>query len=266
MAVSQFLPKSCILLGFLAVIFIWTPDSAWGQDAPLPAAQPPVPGQVQQTAPLPAKEEPGVPAPGKTAQGEDKRVLGVLPNYRTAEMNAVGHPLTREQKLRIAAKDSFDYPLILVGAAYAGLYQLENSHPEFGQGAAGYFRRFGTSYADQAIGNMMTEGFMPILLKQDPRYFRKAEGSTSSRIGYALSRILVTRTDSGKEAFNYSEVIGNGIAAGIGLSYYPDNRDVPDYLQNWGTELATDAASQVLKEFWPDIKRWWYVRHHKDVQ
>lgn len=218
---------------------------------------PPQPGQ------LPPKEEPGVPAPGKTAEGEDKRVFGVLPNYRTAEASAEATRLSPKQKLRIAMKDSFDYPLYILGAAYAGVYQLENNHPEFGQGTEGYFKRFGTSYADQAIGNMMTEGFMPVLLHEDPRYFRLAEGSKMHRTWYALTRIFVTHTDAGSTSFNYAEVIGNGVAAGIGLSYYPDNRDVPDYMQNWGIELGTDAASQVLKEFWPDVKRWWYVRHHK---
>ncbi|MGA8029122.1 MAG: hypothetical protein WB992_18435 [Bryobacteraceae bacterium] len=230
------------------------------------AAQAPAPATPQQPGELPAKDQPGVPAPGKTAEGEDKRVFGVLPNYRTAEMSAEVHPLTPKQKLKIATKDSFDYPLVILGGAYAALYQLENNHPEFGQGAKGYFSRFGTSYSDQVIGNMMTEAFMPILFKEDPRYFRKAEGSKMSRTGYALSRIFVTRTDAGKASFNYSEVLGNGIASAIGLSYYPDNRDVPDYLQNWGIQLGTDATSQVLKEFWPDVKRWWHTRHDKGEQ
>lgn len=263
MAVSQFLRKSCVPVGFLAVIFLWKPHLALGQAAQTPASQPAAPGQVQQTTPLPPSEEPGVPAAGKTSEGEDKRIMGVLPNYRTAEMDAIGHPLTPDQKLRIALKDSFDYPLMIIGAGYAGLYQAENSHPEFGQGIKGYLRRFGTSYCDQVDGNMMTEGILPILFKEDPRYFRKSQGSTSSRLFYALTRILVTRTDSGKETFNFAEVVGNGVAAGVGLSYYPDNRDVPDYLQNWGVEVATDAVSQVLKEFWPDIKRHSYEKHHK---
>lgn len=266
MAVSQFLPKSSILISFFALILIRDTGQVLAQDAQPPSRSTAAPAQPQQPVPLPPKEEPGVPAPGKTAAGEDKRVLGVLPNYRTAEMNAVGHPLTAKQKLRIAAKDSFDYPLIILGAAYAGLYQVENSHPEFGQGVEGYFKRFGTSYTDQVDGNIMTEGIMPILLKEDPRYFRKAQGSIGSRTLYALTRILITRTDAGAATLNYSELLGNGIAAGIGLSYYPDNRDVGDYLQNWGIQLGTDAASQVLKEFWPDIKRWWYVRRHKPAQ
>lgn len=267
MAISQSTRKSCIFAGILAVILIGRPDFARAHNPQPPSSDPPpAPGQVQQTAPLPPKEEPGVPAPGKTPEGEDKRVLGVLPNYRTAEMSAVGHPLKPGQKLRIALKDSFDYPLMIVGAAYAGIYQLENSHPEFGQGAKGYFSRFGTSYCDQVDGNMMTEGIMPIIFKEDPRYFRMSQGSIRSRFFYSVSRIFVTRTDAGNETFNFSEIVGNGVAAGIGLSYYPDNRNAGDYLQNWGIQLATDAGSQVLKEFWPDIKRRWYARHHNATQ
>lgn len=219
----------------------------------------------QSTAPraqVPAAQQPGVIAPGKTEAGEDKYVFGVLPNYRTAEMDRVGRALTPKQKLAIAAKDSFAYPLVLLGAAYAGLYQLENNHPEFGQGLQGYAKRFGTSYSDQAVGNFMTEGFFPILLKQDPRYFRMAHGTKGQRTWYALTRIVVTRTDSGQKTLNYSELAGNATAAAISLSYYPDNRNVPDYLQNWGIQLGTDAVSQVLKEFWPDVKAWWYKKHH----
>lgn len=217
-----------------------------------------------QTGQLPPKEQPGVVAPGKTQQGEDKRVLGVLPNYRTAEQNAQYQPITPKQKLSIASKDSFDYPLMLLSTIYAGFYQLENSHPEFGQGLAGYGRRLGTTYADEAIGNMLTEGFMPIVFHEDPRYFRLAEGTKTHRALYALTRIFVTRTDAGGTSFNFAEVVGNGMAAGIGLSYYPDYRHYGDYIQSWGLACGTDAGSQVLKEFWPDVKRWWYVRHHKD--
>ncbi len=65
----------------------------------------------------------------------------------------------------------------------------------------------------------------------------------------------MTRTDSGGRSFNYAEVVGNGVSAGISMSYYTDSRDVEDYMQIWGTSLATDAISQVLKEFWPDVKR-----------
>jgi len=220
--------------------------------------RPPQPGQ------LPLSEQPGVQAPGKTAAGEDKRIFGVLPNYRTAEKTAEYQPISPGAKTKIALKDSFDYPLVLLGMAYAGISQLDNSHAEFGQGVEGYAKRFGTAYCDQVTGNMFTEAFMPILLHEDPRYFRLSEGTKTHRTLYALSRIFVTRTDSGGTTFNYAEVVGNGIASGIGLSYYPDDRNVGGFMENWGVALATDATSQVLKEFWPDVKLWWHNRRHPD--
>ena len=201
------------------------------------------------------------PDPTNAVPPQDKRILGVLPNYRTAERTAIYQPISAKYKFKIAVKDSFDYPLFGVAAIYASLYQLEDSHPQFGQGIEGYARRLGTSYCDQVVGNMMTEGILPIFFKEDPRYFRMAEGPVKKRAFYALSRIFVTKTDTGRASFNFAEIFGNGISAGVGLSYYSDDRNAADFLQNWATQLATDATSQVLKEFWPDIKRWYKNRH-----
>jgi hypothetical protein len=209
---------------------------------------------------LAVQEKTKLDANDPAALNEDKRVLGVIPNYRTAESMKDYHPISITYKLTIAAKDSFDYPLVGLGAAFAGLYQLENTHPQFGQGTLGYFRRVSTAYADQAIGNMMTEGFLPALLKEDPRYFRMAEGTKKARTYYALSRIFVTKLDNGGHSFNYAEVLGNGVSSAIGLTYYSDNRNLKDFSENWATQLATDAAANVLKEFWPDLKRRWVQR------
>jgi hypothetical protein len=214
-----------------------------GQDAASTETHaPPVPGTVAD--------------PTKSQTPEDKRILGVLPNYRTAEMPKVYTPIPVKYKMEIALKDSFDYPLLGVAAIYSLVYQLNDSHPQFGQGLKGYAKRLGTSYTDQIVGNMLAEGVLPSLFHEDPRYFRMNEGKGSKRLLYAISRIVITRTDSGGKSFNFAEVFGNGIAAGVGLSYYADSRSPGDYLQNWGTQLGTDALSQILKEFWPDVKRW----------
>jgi hypothetical protein len=109
---------------------------------------------------------------------------------------------------------------------------------------------------------MLTEGILPIAFHEDPRYFRLGEGTKRHRAVYALTRIFVTKTDTGARSVNYAELVGNGTATLIGWSYYTDTRDAPDYFQAWGTQLATDAISQVLKEFWPDVKRR-YFHHHK---
>jgi hypothetical protein len=255
------MPVNAILCICLTTLF---GISSWAQSAaPLQKDTQQSGSRQSQPGQLPYSEQPGVLAPGKTAEGQDKRVFGVLPNYRTAEMSAATEPLTSHQKFSIAFKDTFDYPLIGVSAVLAGLYQWNDSHPEFGQGMKGYLSRWGTSYCDQLTGNFLTEGLMPVVFREDPRYFRMAKGAKSRRLVYALTRIVITRTDSGHASFNYAEVLGNGMAAGIGLSYYPDSRDFPDYLQNWGAQLLTDATSQVLKEFWPDIKRKLYGMRHK---
>ena len=187
----------------------------------------------------------------------DKRIFGVLPNYRTADGSAPFVPITAKRKFYIAAKDSFDYPVYFASAGFAGLYQLENQNPSFGQGVKGYAKRFASSYGDQAIGNMMTEAIFPSLLRGDPRYFRigEAGGSTWHRVGYALTRVFVVRTDKGKWDFNYSEWLGNGATVAISNVYYPDTRNASDNVQKLGIQIGTDAFSQVMKEFWPDIKR-----------
>jgi hypothetical protein len=183
------------------------------------------------------------------------RVFGVLPNYRTADASQEGTVLTSREKLAIAAKDSFDYPLLGLAGALAALGQWTNQQPSFGQEFGGYAHRVATNYADQSLGNMFTEGVFPVLLHEDPRYFRRGTGSTVSRVRYALTRVLVTRTDSGGTRFNYSEWLGNASAVGISNFYYPDSFSVTGTVTKLLMQVGTDAASQVMKELWPDIKR-----------
>jgi hypothetical protein len=221
------------------------------QDTESAASEPPA---TPSTAVSPADP------PVNVAPPQDKRIFGVLPNYRTAEDVGVYQPITPKQKFHIALKDSFDWPGYLVGAAFAGLYQLENSNPSFGQGVEGYAKRYAAAYADQVIGNIMTEGLLPSILHEDPRYFRRPSGSVKSRMWYAATRIFVTRTDSGGTRFNYSEVVGNSVAAAISNLYYPDSRNVHDNVEKLAIQLGTDSFSNVLKEFWPDIKRKWFKK------
>jgi hypothetical protein len=205
-------------------------------------------GNESSTPPAQAKPEDQEPPGGK-------RVFGVLPNYRTADASQEGVPISAGRKFKIAAKDSFDYPLVILGGALAGLGQLTNQDPAFGQGVKGFAHRLVTNYADQAMGNMFTEGLFPALFHEDPRYFRRGTGGTMKRAGYALSRVIVTDTDSGHKRFNFSEWVGNASAVAISNTYYPDNRTATDNVLKLLEQVGTDAASQVLKEFWPDIKQ-----------
>jgi hypothetical protein len=186
---------------------------------------------------------------------QDKYAFGVIPNNRTTEASLPFEPITEKRKMTIAAKDSFALPIYFNTMVFATLYQFENENPSFGQGTLGYAKRMVASFGDQAIGNMMTEGVMPSLLKEDPRYFRIGEGSKKYRTAYALTRIFVTHTDSGSTRFNFSELLGNSAAVAFSNVYYPDTRTASENVEKLAMQLATDAFSNALKEFWPDVKR-----------
>lgn len=215
---------------------------------------------------LPVKQTP--PDAAKQSEQQDKRVFGVFPNYRTTDGNVPFAPITEKQKFLIGLKDSFDWPVYPVGGAFAALYQLEDQNPSFGEGMKGYARRYGTALGDQIIGNMMTESIMPTWLREDPRYFRvgKAGGGVLHRTGYALTRIFVTRTDSGGQQFNFPEWLGNASAVAISNAYYPGTRTASDNIERLGIACATDAFSQAMKEFWPDVKHALFHRHDTDAQ
>ena len=192
---------------------------------------------------------------------ESKRILGIIPNYRTSPSLTNYEPLTTSEKFKVATEDSFDRGTVVLGAIFGGYGQMTNANRSFGQGAAGFGRYFGTSYGDFVIGDYMTEAVFPTLLHQDPRYFRKGTGSGWSRLGYAMGQIFWTHNDSGKTQFNYSEILGNSAAVAISQAYYPDNRTAHDAAGNLGVQLGVDMAANVLKEFWPEIQKKFRRKH-----
>ena len=275
------------------------------QNAPQPAttdpnqsAQPPATGasQAPEQTPPPAKPSAGQaaqPADQTQSQGKDKdkdsqgakgaandqsgtskdRLFFALPNFLTLENAGNVPPLTAGQKFKVVAKGSFDPIQIVWYAALSGISQAENSEPGYGQGAVGYGKRYGAYAADGTIENFFVGAIFPSVLRQDPRYFQSGRGSFFKRTGYAVSRIFVTRSDSGHRQFNFSEIIGSAIASGISTySYHPrrtfigNNSDgIPQYtasdrtLKNtasvWGSQVGYDTITLVVKEFWPDIRR-----------
>ncbi len=208
----------------------------------------------QQTAPDPSVQ-PGTVAQSNPTDTERKRILGIIPNYRTTPSLAEYKPIPPREKFKIARQDSLDRGTAVLAALFAGQAQLTNSNPSFGQGVAGYSRYFGTSYADFVIANYMTEAIFPTFLHQDPRYFRRGTGSTRSRLRYALLQTFWTHADSGRMQFNYSEILGNSTSVAISNAYYQDNRDAASALTRLATQVSVDAAANILKEFSSDLNR-----------
>ncbi|HEY4818278.1 MAG TPA: hypothetical protein VIH67_12675 [Candidatus Acidoferrum sp.] len=187
---------------------------------------------------------------------QSKRILGIFPNYRAVSTNTQLPPLSLREKFWLATQDSFDYSSFVSAGILSGVSQANNSYPEFGHGGKAFGRYYWHGVADQAVANYMTEAILPALTHEDPRYYTLGHGGFFKRTGYAVSRLLVTRTDSGGRTINMSEIIGNGAGAGISDLYYPAReRTWTKTGQKWLTQIALDGAFNILKEFWPDIDK-----------
>ncbi|MBZ5601935.1 MAG: hypothetical protein LAO79_06490 [Acidobacteriia bacterium] len=160
------------------------------------------------------------------------------------------------EKYKLAAQDAFDPFSWAITGIYAGVAQWGDNYAGYGQGAQGYAKRYGAAFADGAIGSFMTEAVFPTLLHQDSRYFRMGEGRAWKRVGYAVTRVVVTHSDRGNWQFNTSEIAGNAAAAGIANLYYPrGSRGLDETLEKFAVNVVSDAGFNVLKEFWPDMRR-----------
>jgi len=228
--------------------------------------------QGQSSQPEQSQSQPAPPAANdqneKKTQYENgisKDRLGfALPNFLTLENAGQVQPLTVGQKFKVVTRSSFDYAEYPWYGFLAGMSQAENSEPAYGQGATGYAKRYGAAFADGTIENYFTSAILPSVLHQDPRFFQSGKGGFWRRAGYAVSRIIVTRGDSGNTEFNFSEVFGSGISSAISTySYHPqEDRTLRNTASVWGTQIGWDTVTYVVKEFWPDIRR----KIHKEKQ
>lgn len=146
----------------------------------------------------------------------------------------------------------------MLAGLLAGYGQATKATPEFRQGLAGYGRYYWHSFVDEAIGNYFTEAIVPVATHEDPRYYTLGHlrGNVLHRTAYAISRLAVTRTDSGAETFNFSEIVGNALGAGASNLYYPrQERTWSRNADKWAVQIGIDGIADILKEFWPDIRR-----------
>jgi hypothetical protein len=272
------------LVAVLAAVFgIASPARAQEQASPAPSApaQPASESTATQTSPDQEAQQKTDPKPDSAAglspnrkadeteaqqsqKGlKDDRIFGILPNYATVGNEDSFGPLSVKQKFMLSVDSIVDpYTFAFIGVQ-AGISQAQNSEPAYGQGMMGFAKRYGTSFADAGIGTTMTTSLFPALLHQDPRYFQLGTGSILHRTEYSIGRLFVTRSDSGDQQFNTSEILGNLVAAGISNTYHPtEDRSLSNTLSVWGTDIMWDGVSNVLKEFWPDIRRHFRKKHN----
>jgi len=179
---------------------------------------------------------------------EHQRVLGFIPNfYVTYHPDAP--PLTTKLKHKLAWRSSTDPVNIFGTAFFAGLQQAGNEYPEFGQGAQGYGKRYGTAYADVIASTFLSGAFFPSLLKQDPRYFYKGSGSMRSRIWRAVSNSIICKGDNGRWQANYSNIAGSFAGAAISSTYYPTTNQASVVLSNGFIRMGESSLAGVMQEF-----------------
>jgi hypothetical protein len=192
--------------------------------------------------------------PNDTSAKQTKRILWIIPNYRSVSADTYLPPQSAREKFWLATQDSFDYSAFIYQGMIAGVSMAGKSEPSFGQGASGYGNYFAHTFADGTIENYMVEAVVPTLTKEDPRYYTLGKGGFFKRTGYAVSRLIITRKDSGDNTFNISEVVGAGAAAGISNSYYSADTNVwVKTYQRWIGQMVQDCVTNIAKEFWPDI-------------
>lgn len=187
---------------------------------------------------------------------EQQRVVGVVPAFNTSyRWDAAS--LSAGQKMQLAVRSAVD-PFAFAGSfLVAGYHEALNEDTGFGWGAEGYFKRSGAAYLDTVDSDIIGNGILPVLLHQDPRYFRLGHGAFHHRLLYALATTVVCRHDNtGKMEPNYSNVGGNLITGAISNLYYPaQDSGVGQTISSGMVVTAEGAAGAIFQEFWPDIAR-----------
>jgi hypothetical protein len=181
---------------------------------------------------------------------EKQRVFGVIPNFYVSYIpNAA--PLASKQKFQLAWRSTIDPVNFALIGAIAGVQQADNTFSGYGQGAQGYGKRYGASYADFVTGTFIGSAILPSLLKQDPRYFYKGTGTVRSRVFYALANSVICKGDNGHWQPNYSSILGSLASGGISNLYYPaQNRDGAALtFENTLIGIGETAATNLLQEF-----------------
>jgi hypothetical protein len=180
---------------------------------------------------------------------EKQRLMGVIPNFYTSYIIDAA-PLTAKQKFRFAVRGTFD-PVSMAGVGFgAGIEQATNAYAGYGQGAAGYAKRFAAKFADGRSSDFLTHAVFPSLLHQDPRYYYQGSGSAKSRLAHAVASAFLARSDTGLTVPNYSYLLGDLGSAALSNLYYPKaNRGASLVFTIAAVGLAGRIGGNILREF-----------------
>ena len=266
------------------MVCLWLAVATWGgyaraqqgssQDEATPAQQP-TNGAHQTSDSSGSQAQPASASTtqaGKTAQKGEKekdiekqeqsqRVLGLYPQFSvTSRQNAP--PLTPGGKFHLFVKSAFDPFEFVLAGIQAGSDQAEDEFPRYGEGAKGFAKRYAADFGDTVSSGFWSNYFWPVMLKEDPRYFRLGEGAFKHRFVYSLEQEFVCRTDKGGRSFNFSNVLGAFSSGALSNTYHPQgDRGVGLTARGASYALVYGSLGGLLSEFWPDISRKMHEKH-----
>jgi hypothetical protein len=228
----------------------------------------PFPAAAQQTAcagKLPDAPSAAQSASAEAPKHEDKMdpmaavpVVSLLSGHSRVFPNLAVNtkPMTPKEKLMLAVENSVSTFTVLGTAAGAGLGQAMNTNSGYGQGAEGYFKRWGAGMAFSSSNQLIGTYAIASLTHQDPRYFVQNSGKFKPSVKYAVSRIFVARYDDGHTGANWAQILGPLGAAGLANTYLPSgNRTVGNTFENYAISEGIAAGVNVLREYWPHINK-----------
>lgn len=220
---------------------------AYAQQKPEPANLPDTPAPKQST---------GAPQDQKKGKGQNPLQFIARRSFFYPELATSRGPLRSGQKFELFWTESISPPRILSAAGGAGISQARNTMAGYGQGGDGYGKRFGAAMATSASSHFFGTFLLSAMLHDDPRYFVSADGRVSRRVGHALRRVFVTRTDTGGEAFNWPGILGPLAAESLANTYLPAaEQNAGRTFSRFGLRVGLGAANNLLKEYWPTIFR-----------
>lgn len=180
---------------------------------------------------------------------ERQRIGGILPNYFVS-YEADPMPLTKRLKFELGWRSVVDPADIAFVGVAAGIEQADGSLSGYKQGASGYAKRFGAGMADMTVGTMLSGSILPVVFRQDPRYFYKGSGSVTARTWYALKTAVIAKGDNGKWQPAYANVLGSFGSGAVSNLYYPANdRGAMLTMENGLIAIGFDGFSNVMQEF-----------------
>jgi hypothetical protein len=196
-------------------------------------------------------------AEDEVKEQEKQRVEGVVPTFNvTYRHDAV--PLSPGQKMNLSLHSAIDPFAFASAFLEAGYHEADNDLKGFPWGPKGFFERSGVAYLDTFDGDILSTGIVPIIFRQDPRYFRLGYGTVKHRILYSLATNFIAKNDYGNRNWgpNYGNILGNLAAGELANLYYPaGNSSAGLAVTTAAIQILEGAGGSIFNEFWPDISR-----------